>query len=137
HVLYFYTQPGDLVIDPMAGSGTTLDAALLMGRKARGYDIDHRHDRIDIEQHDLSQGWPDATSRATLIFWDPPYYKKMDGGSAGHGGGEGYIEGSVSRLDASSYLSWFGDRFSELRQAVKPGARLAFLMSDWDGENAK
>ena len=24
HVLYFYTNPGDLVLDPMAGSGTTL-----------------------------------------------------------------------------------------------------------------
>src|SRR5690606_13029439 len=41
HVLYFFTKPGDLVVDPMAGSGTTLDACLLMGRKCRGYDIDH------------------------------------------------------------------------------------------------
>lgn len=137
HVLYFYTQPGDLVIDPMAGSGTTLDAALLMGRKARGYDIDQRHDRIDIEQHDLSEGWPETASKAALIFWDPPYYKKMDGSSAGHGGSDGYIEQSVSRLTAADYMSWFGERFMELRKTAKPGARLAFLMSDWDEENTK
>lgn len=137
HVLYFFTDPGELVVDPMAGSGTTLDACLLMGRKARGYDIDHRHDRVDVEQHDLSTGWPDTVEKARLIFWDPPYYKKMDGSSAGHGGNDGYIVGSISRLDVDDYLAWFHKRFGELREAVRPGTTFAFLMSDWDGENAK
>lgn len=34
------SQPGDLVLDPMAGSGTTLVEAALLGRRARGADID-------------------------------------------------------------------------------------------------
>ena len=134
HTLYFYTQPGDLVIDPMAGSGTTLDAALLMGRKARGYDIDHRHDRIDIERRNLDDGWPEATKSAALVFWDPPYFDKMDQGTIGS---DGYIKGSVSGRTPDEYLAWFGARFTELRGVVNPGTRLAFLMSDWDPENAK
>jgi hypothetical protein len=134
HVLYFLTNPGDLVIDPMAGSGTTLDAALLMGRKARGYDIDHRHDRVDIEQHDVSEGWPDITAKADLVFWDPPYFDKMDHSTIGD---DGYIEGSISGLDPDGYIDWFTKRFHELRETVKPGTRLAFLMSDWDPQNAK
>lgn len=137
HVLYFFTQPGDLVVDPMAGSGTTLDACLLMGRKCRGYDIDHRHGRIDIEHHDLSDGWPETVGKASLIFWDPPYYKKMDAGSGGHGGSYGYIEGSVSRLNRGEYLDWFRSAFENLYATARPGTKLAFLMSDWDGENAK
>jgi len=58
----------------------------------------------------------------------------MDHGTIGE---EGYIEGSISGLDPDEYLTWFGERFVELHQAMKPGSRLAFLMSDWDSENAK
>lgn len=134
HVLYFFTEPGDLVVDPMAGSGTTLDACLLMGREARGYDIDLRHERSDVEHHDLSTGWPDTVEKASLVFWDPPYFDKMDHASIGD---DGYVEGSISGLDPEEYLAWMTDRFGELHKQVKPGTRFAFLMSDWDPENAK
>jgi hypothetical protein len=80
HVLYFMTRPGGMVLDPMVGSGTTLDACLLMGRKARGYEIDERHERIDIEKYNLTDGWPEKVSKADLIFWDPPYFDKMEDG---------------------------------------------------------
>lgn len=128
HALWYWTKPGDLVVDPMAGSGTTLDACLLMGRKCRGYDIDLHHNRVDVEQHDLTTGWPETVSKAALVFWDPPYFDKMDGG---------YVEGSISALDPEAYMDWFKLRFEELASAVKKDARLAFLMSDWDPENAK
>ena len=38
HILT-WTKPGDLVIDPMAGSGTTLRAAVDLGRRAVGIEI--------------------------------------------------------------------------------------------------
>lgn len=38
--LHYYSKPGETVLDPMAGSGTTLVEARLMGRRAIGYDID-------------------------------------------------------------------------------------------------
>jgi DNA modification methylase len=38
--LRYYSKPGEIVLDPMAGSGTTLVEARLMGRHAVGYDID-------------------------------------------------------------------------------------------------
>jgi DNA modification methylase len=34
------TEPGDVVLDPMAGSGTTVVEALLAGRRGLGFDID-------------------------------------------------------------------------------------------------
>ena len=134
HVLYFFTKPGDLVVDPMVGSGTVLDACLLLGRRARGYDIDQRHERNDIEEHNLTDGWPDSVSKASLIFWDPPYFDKMDAGTIGS---DGYIEGSISGMDPDAYMSWFRERFAQLYESVSAGTRLAFLMSDWDSENAK
>ena len=38
--LHYYSKPGERILDPMAGSGTTLVEARLMGRHPLGYDID-------------------------------------------------------------------------------------------------
>src|SRR5215213_2296567 len=38
--LRYYSKPGEIVLDPMSGSGTTIVEARLMGRNALGYDID-------------------------------------------------------------------------------------------------
>ena len=71
HVLYFFTEQGDLVIDPMVGGGTTLDVCLAMGRRCYGYDIDTRHNRPDVIQHDLTQGWPERTKDADTGILGP------------------------------------------------------------------
>lgn len=130
HVLYFFSKPGDYVIDPMAGSGTTADVCLAFGRKCYVFDIDDRHDRPDIIAHNIAlQGWHERVKKADLIFWDPPYFEKMDSLNIGE---DGYIEGSISKLGRDGYLRFFGERLAEAKQLVKPGTRLAFLMSDWD-----
>lgn len=38
--LILFTDPGDVVIDPVAGSGTTLRAAYELGRSAYGFEVD-------------------------------------------------------------------------------------------------
>ncbi|MEU1687888.1 DNA methyltransferase [Micromonospora sp. NPDC005707] len=42
HAIAAYTAPGDLVLDPMCGSGTTLVEAMHLGRYALGVDIEPR-----------------------------------------------------------------------------------------------
>lgn len=130
HVLYFFTEPGAKVVDPMAGSGTTLDVCLAMGRECYAYDIDDRHGRPDVISHNIAlDGWHERVKKADLIFWDPPYFEKMDSTTIG---ADGYIEGSISKLERAEYLQFFSDRLTEARKLVKKGTRLAFLMSDWD-----
>jgi len=129
HTLYFFTQQGDTVLDPMVGSGTTLDACLLMGRKCFSYDIDAHHGRSDVIHHNIAEdGWPDKIKKADLIFWDPPYFEKKD---------DGYVDGSVSGFGRDAYLKFFGKRLAEAYAQAKKGARLAFLMSDWDDDTGK
>lgn len=129
HVLYFFTKPGDIVIDPMVGSGTTLDACLLMGRKCFGYDIDKHHERADVIHRDIAtEGWDNKIAKVAMIFWDPPYYKKKD---------DGYVDGSISGMTSEKYKAVFERTLKQAAKAVKPGTKLAFLMSDWDDDKGK
>ena len=45
-----FTDPGDVVIDPVAGSGTTLRAAAEMRRNAYGFEIDRNFYRRAKEE---------------------------------------------------------------------------------------
>jgi adenine-specific DNA-methyltransferase len=65
-----YTQPGDLIVDPMCGSGTTLDVAKDTQRRARGFDL--APFRADIERADARKV-PVPNDAAALVFIDPPY----------------------------------------------------------------
>jgi DNA methylase len=123
HILYFYTKPGQVILDPMAGSGTTPDVCLAFNRKCYAYDLPKDAQRPDILAHDITAGWPDRLKKADLLFWDPPYFDKKD---------DLYSAGSISALDHSAYRDFFKSRFAEAYAMVRKDTRLAFLMSDWD-----
>ncbi len=61
-----YTRPGDLVVDPCCGAGTTLLAARLEGRRAIGGDAMEEHAQLAAERlRDL----PAADKRGTLALF--------------------------------------------------------------------
>ncbi len=70
NLLSRYTQPGELVVDPMCGSGTTLDVARDLGRKAQGFDL--QPTRPEIQQADARR-LPMPDHKADFVFIDPPY----------------------------------------------------------------
>jgi len=69
HAIAAYTAPGDLVLDPMCGVGTTLVEAVHLGRHALGVDIEPRFIAIADANLDLatSQG---ATGTGTVVTGD-------------------------------------------------------------------
>jgi transcriptional regulator with XRE-family HTH domain len=75
NILYYYTNTFDLIVDPMAGSGTTLDVCKTMARRCLAYDL--KPVREDIKQHDISEGFPKECLNCDLIFLDPPYYNMV------------------------------------------------------------
>lgn len=70
NLLQRYTKLGDLVVDPMAGSGTTIDVAKELERQVIGYDIVPY--RKDIIQNDARRIPLDDNS-VDFVFIDSPY----------------------------------------------------------------
>jgi SAM-dependent methyltransferase len=70
NLVWRYTDPGDLVVDPMCGSGTTIDVCREEGRRAIGYDITPV--RADIIQNDARK-IPLENDSVDMVFIDSPY----------------------------------------------------------------
>jgi DNA modification methylase len=70
NMIWRYTDPGDLVVDPMAGSGTTYDVCKEEKRKCICYDITPT--RPEVIQND-SRKIPLEDNSVDMIFVDSPY----------------------------------------------------------------
>ena len=81
NLLYLYTKPFDIVIDPFAGSGSTID---LCKSRLRRYLVSDRKPvdiREDIRKHDITEGVlsPPTWKDVSLVYLDPPYWKQAEG----------------------------------------------------------
>ncbi len=73
HILYYFSEPEDLVIDPMAGMGEFGEICESMGRRWLMYDIAPVHSKV--KKNDLLQGLPEEAHGCDLIYLDPPYFE--------------------------------------------------------------
>jgi hypothetical protein len=76
NALFYYTEPGWVVVDPMAGSGTTgdvIDAVpYFADRSCHMYDADPLDPRI-IRTNILQTGIPESSATIDYVFLDPPH----------------------------------------------------------------
>jgi DNA modification methylase len=61
-----YSKPGDLVLDPMCGSGTTLVECKLLGRNAIGFDINPK--MVNLSQENLDFSLNDRNPQVNTII---------------------------------------------------------------------
>jgi DNA modification methylase len=124
NLLQRYTRPGDLVVDPFAGGGTTLDVARSLGREARGFDVAPA--RADVEEAD-ARGIPLADGSVDFFFLDPPYSTHLD-----YTRGSAAREGDIGLLDAfePAYFEAMEAVFAELQRCLKDRRYLAVYVSD-------
>lgn len=84
NLLYLYTNPFDIVIDPFAGSGSTAD---ICKKRFRRYWVSDKTIEPEFEGkirlHDIvKDGLPDLKGRwkdVHLVYLDPPYWKQAQG----------------------------------------------------------
>ena len=72
NLVWRYTELGDLVVDPMCGSGTTIDVCEEEKRRVIGLDISPPPGRSDMIQSDARK-IPLKGNSADLVFIDSPY----------------------------------------------------------------
>lgn len=70
-----YTRERDVVLDPMCGSGTTIDVCRDLGREAIGFDL--APSREDIGAADARE-IPLDNGSVDFVFLDPPYSTHVD-----------------------------------------------------------
>jgi hypothetical protein len=82
NLLYFYTEPFDVVLDPFAGGGSTID---ICKKRFRRYMVSDRKPIVErekeIRQHDLKDGplKPPQWKDVKLVYLDPPYWIQAEG----------------------------------------------------------
>ena len=115
-----YTERGDLVLDPMCGSGTTIDVCEEEGREVIGYDINPVRD--DIERND-ARVIPLDDESVDMVFIDSPYGDNVD-----------YSEHPENIGNLSAERDEFYDALQEvaeeLYRVLKPGKVLGWLIGD-------
>jgi len=81
-LVYLYTQPFDIVVDPFAGGGAVIDVCKRRLRRYWASDRVPTVKRNDIREWDITKGPPSLHKRwgdVHLLFLDPPYWKQAEG----------------------------------------------------------
>lgn len=115
-----YTKPGDLVVDPMAGSGTTIDVCEEEGRKVIGYDVNPQHPKVIKND---SRKIPLDDESVDMVFIDSPY-----GDNVSYSDDPRDI-GKISAEDERFYTE-LGKTAKEIYRVLKPGKVIGWLMGD-------
>lgn len=113
-----YTKEGDKVLDPMAGSGTTIDLCRNLNRGVMAFDIKPLRedvsygDAVHLELNDES---------ADFIFCHFPYWNMVQ-----------YSDNSadLSNLNFNNYLTKIREVFSEFKRVLKREGYCAVLIGD-------
>jgi len=137
-----YSKPGDLILDPMCGSGTTLIESKLLGRNAIGYDINPAS--VKIAQENLNLELDEKNKKVSislevgdtrhlakikndfidLIATHPPYVDIIKYS-------EGKIEDDLSNIhDLDKFCLEIKKAAQEFYRVLKPGKYCAILIGD-------
>src|SRR3954464_15319917 len=122
NLLQRYTKEKDLVVDCFAGSGTTLDVARDLNRRALRYDV-HPTPQEIFRAH-ARQLPPELTGKVDLVFIDPPYSTHIDYGPDPR---------DIGKLDVATgpeYYDAMGQVFREIVRVLKPGKHMGLYVSD-------
>lgn len=121
NLLQRYTKAKDLVVDPMAGSGTTLDVARDLGRRALGYDVEPtREDIFRVDAREL----PLEDEKADFVFVDPPYSTHVEYS------GRPECIGTLDAREGPEYYQAMEQVIAEIDRVLKPDRHLGLYICD-------
>lgn len=116
-----YTRPSALVLDPMCGSGTTIDVCKDTGRRFVAFDIAPTRDEIGAAD---ARKLPLGDASVDAIFMDPPYSNHIR-----YSGDERCIGELDARKD-NSYFESMEKVIAESFRVLKNGGYLGIYIQD-------
>jgi len=119
-MIQLYTEADDLIIEPMCGSGTTIDVCNEEGRRVIGYDINPTRD--DIIQND-ARSIPLPEDSIDMVFIDSPYGDNVNYND------EPQNIGSLS-AEQDAFYDALRTVATELFRVLKTGKTLGWLIGD-------
>ncbi|MEJ5259980.1 MAG: DNA methyltransferase [Anaerohalosphaeraceae bacterium] len=140
NIIQMYSQPGQTVLDPMAGGGTTLIECRLLGRRYIGCDINPAAVALCEQAVDFPLDGPDAGGQIVcadvrdlsfladasvdLILTHPPYLNLIRYSS-------GRISGDLSNISSvDKFCRAMREAAAELYRVLKGGRFCAILIGD-------
>jgi len=124
NLLYLYTHPFDVVVDPFAGGGSTID---ICKKRLRRYFVSDRKPIIEREKeircHDLTEGLPKVPrwQDVQLVYLDPPYWKQAEGA---------YSDGptDLANMELEEFHSTLAKIITAFGRKLPSKAHIALLM---------
>jgi hypothetical protein len=125
NLFYLYTQPFDIVVDPFAGSGSTID---LCKKRLRRYWVSDRKPIVEREHeirlHDMTTGLPPLArwQDVKLVYLDPPYWKQTEGEYSND-------RTDLANMQLKQFTEALADIINAFRKKLRAGAVIALLLS--------
>jgi transposase-like protein len=124
NLLYFYTQPFDIVIDPFAGSGSTIEVCK---KRLRRYWVSDRKpipERAhEIRLWDMTEGLPPLHNwrDAKLVYLDPPYWKQAEGDYS-------QAPSDLANMTLEDFTTTLARVISDFGKKLQTGAHIALII---------
>jgi len=129
NLLYYYTEPFDIVYDPFAGGGITIDACKKWLRKY--YVSDRKPIELrsnEIKNWDIKDGLPKDLPSPKLVFLDPPYWKQAENQYSSD-------KEDLANMSIEDFYSSIGMLIKNLKQKMKSGSYIALIIQSTQWKN--
>lgn len=121
NLLERYTRPGDVVVDPFCGSGTTLDVCRDLDRSGIGFDLAPYRD--DIRRAD-ARSLPLDDESVDFVFADPPYSDNLTYSD------DPACIGKINAAD-EAYFDALDEVFAEMFRVLRDRRYVAIYICDY------
>ncbi|MDQ3541693.1 MAG: site-specific DNA-methyltransferase [Chloroflexota bacterium] len=134
NLLYMYTEPFDIVLDPFAGGGSTIDVCK---KRSRRYWVSDRKPiearAGDIRQSDISEGPPPLHKRwsdVSLVYLDPPYWRQAQNQYS-------QDPSDLANMDLEQFYGTLVVYVKSLVSKLRKGAHIALLIqpTQWSADD--
>jgi len=132
NLLYLYTNPFDVVVDPFGGGGSTID---ICKRRFRRYWVSDRIPVVEreseIRKWDVVEGLPPLPrwKDIGLVYLDPPYWKQAEGKYSDS-------PNDLANMPLDLFNKTLSNLITNVSKKLKSGAHIALIIqpTQWNAD---